>query len=104
MAIIALGGRVANGRVMGLNMSRSLGDKFAGEMVSPEPTINRKQLQKGKYRLVLECDGVWRVIYDQQIPEIIRDKSPQEASKTLVDRSYEEGDNLTAIVVDLEIL
>lgn len=104
--IVGLGGSIGLGRILAggasVNISRSLGDKFAGELVSPEPTISKRELTPGKHWLVLECDGVWRGIADSDVLSAIAGKAPKEASKELVDRG-DQSDNLTAIVIDIEV-
>lgn len=88
-----------------LNVSRSLGDKAFGDAVSADPTVSKHILAPGKYRIVLECDGVWQAVPDEDLAKLVSGKNPKDASEALVEKARGDGvnDNFTAMIVDFEI-
>ncbi len=91
-----------------LNMSRSLGDAWVGDAISPEPEIKEIEIQPDDRKLIIACDGVWNVISNTMAAEIVRGKTAQEASEAIVreinQRQKEKGldqDNVTVLVIDL---
>ena len=105
----ATGAQIARVRIMvgnvGINVVRALGDKFFGEAVSADPTVSKQILAPGKYRVVLECDGVWQAVPDEDLAKLITGKNPKDATEALVKKANDDwvNDNFTAIVVDIEI-
>jgi serine/threonine protein phosphatase PrpC len=95
----------SGGYICDINVLRSLGDGLCGDIISPEPHYSKITLQPGNYKLVLECDGIWNFIDDQEIPALIGGLDPQSGSETLVEQSLQRGsrDNLTALIVDLVV-
>jgi protein phosphatase len=56
-----------------------------------------------KYRLLLCCDGLWGMVSDDQMAQILRSAAtPQEACDQLIDAANAAGgkDNITAVVVE----
>lgn len=107
--VLASGANVANGRIYkagaSINVARALGDKFFGNSVSPEPFVSRKMLSPGKYKLILECDGVWNALSDEEVPDLIAGKNAQDASQAMIERAFEKQsyDNYTAVVAEIGV-
>lgn len=93
-----------------LSTSRAFGDrklKRHGELVSAIPEVTAHRLQWADLFFVLACDGVWDVLSDQQVVDLVaerlgpRGESPQSAAAAVVRAAYDGGslDNVTATVV-----
>ncbi len=92
----------------GISMSRSLGDAWAKEALTPEPEVRSFEIRPGDLKLIIACDGVWNVITDTMAADLARGKSAQEAAEAIVkeinSRQKEKGvtqDNVTVLVIDL---
>ncbi len=74
---------------------RSLGEKEAAEI-----DLFRQRLTPGD-KLLLCCDGLWEMVRDPDIEQVLRQDDLRQATNTLVDMANENGgvDNITAIVV-----
>lgn len=84
-------------------LSRALGDKELGEIVTAKPYISKTKLTKDDRRLILACDGVWDVIGDEKSVDLIKDiRDPQKASELLKNEALRRGstDNISVMVVD----
>lgn len=120
--IEALGGEVeppttANGiwRVAGIAVSRSFGSTAAKPYVSTEPDLVEVRLESGRdVFLVLASDGVWDVLDDQFVIDLVWDhissihdfrRGPaaalEGAAALVVETAFERGsmDNLTCVVM-----
>lgn len=120
-----LGGRIEDGRVMGLlNLSRGLGDfeykrnpDLAAEeqMVTAFPDVKSVVLSKNAQFLVLGTDGVWDMFSPQECVDFVCERLNKQAlEKTLrelmdacvADNWRESGgigcDNITCILVQLK--
>ena len=99
------GSRVVLGRTQGiLGVSRSIGD-FNVLGISSEPTINEVYLDSSDKWLVIGCDGVFDVIYDELLGKIANNSSNSlEFAYNLRNISYSllSRDNISVIVVDLQ--
>jgi serine/threonine protein phosphatase PrpC len=74
---------------------RSLGEKEAAEI-----DIFRQPLTPGD-KLLLCCDGLWEMVRDPDIEQVLRHDDLPHVTNTLIDMANENGgvDNITAIVV-----
>lgn len=76
-----------------------------GEKPTVQPDIQRETLQQGDI-LLLCSDGLWGVLKEQQIAQILWRQHGQAAARTLIDMANQHGgpDNISAIVVHVERL
>jgi len=101
-------GRGKPARVEGvLAISRALGSKELGKLVSNEPTVSEFELGRGDTRAILASDGLWNFIEDQTaLDKISKMKYPKAASEYLLREAQKLGsrDNITVIVVDFKAI
>eukprot|EP00762_Andalucia_godoyi_P002930 ANDGO_04113.mRNA.1 Protein phosphatase 2C homolog 1 len=104
------GGLVLNGRVNAmLLVTRALGDFGLKKWVIAEPHVQEARITGPGGVLVVACDGVWDVMEDQEVCELIvkaRDQkkmSATEAAQYIMKCSLERGstDNISIIVAYL---
>jgi protein phosphatase PTC1 len=91
----------------GLMPTRSLGDHdFASAGVIPEPFIHRKLINQDDLFLILACDGLFDVLSNQEVAEVVRSaQGPEEAALSLKREALEvrmSTDNLTVICLELQ--
>ncbi|TIA69787.1 hypothetical protein E3P92_03396 [Wallemia ichthyophaga] len=102
--IMDAGGYILNGRVNGvLAVTRALGDSPMKQYVVGSPYTTEIDLTDEDEWLIIACDGLWDVVTDNQVVELIkRCKSGEEASQLLLDYALNNlsTDNLSIIVVD----
>jgi len=95
-----------------LSTSRAFGDlelKEPRKLVTAEPEIVVHTLEQDDWAVVLGCDGVWGVLSDQDVADIVwqvmgyRGQGPVEAAQEVAARSEEAGskDNVTVLVMRL---
>ena len=87
-----------------LATSRGFGDKELKRWVTAEPEIQHRCLSPGDDYLVLATDGLWDVLSNQQVANIvIKQRSPQAAARQLTAEALRLGsmDNVSSLVVDL---
>jgi len=87
-----------------LAVSRAIGDRLLKEYVIPDPEISTHQCAKEDLYLVLATDGLWDVVDNDQVGQLIcKCKTPQEAAEVLTQEAFAKGtmDNVTVLVVDL---
>lgn len=80
-------------------ITRSLGDRPQVEV-----DLFAQQLEPG-FKLVLCCDGVWEMIYDKGIEDILlQEDNPQRVADKIVEWSNNAGgeDNISVIIVAVE--
>jgi protein phosphatase 2C len=115
--IKALGGRVANKRVMGmLAMSRAIGDHYLRPYVIAEPEVNCVERTAEDEVLIIATDGLWdvftcteatnlarRCILRSKERGMSRQSSCRVSASVLAKAAIERGsrDNITVIVVDI---
>ncbi|XP_048435403.1 protein kinase and PP2C-like domain-containing protein isoform X2 [Pyrus x bretschneideri] len=109
--VISAGGdvrwQVDNWRVgrAALQVTRSIGDDDLKPAVTAEPEITETILSPEDEYLVMASDGLWDVVSNAEVVNIIRDtvKEPGMCSKRLATEAAERGskDNITVIVVFL---
>ncbi|GJJ06624.1 hypothetical protein Clacol_000818 [Clathrus columnatus] len=101
--IMDAGGFVMNNRVNGvLAVTRALGDSSMKEFVVGSPYTTETELSPEDEFLVVACDGLWDVVDDQKVVELVRTiEDPQEMSETLLKYALEHftTDNVTVLVV-----
>lgn len=89
----------------GLQVTRSIGDDDLKPAVTAEPEIMETILSVEDEYIVMASDGLWDVISNTDVVNIIRDtvKEPGMCSKRLATEAAERGskDNITVIVVFL---
>ncbi|XP_022899647.1 protein kinase and PP2C-like domain-containing protein [Olea europaea var. sylvestris] len=88
-----------------LQVTRSIGDDDLKPAVTAEPEITETILSAEDEYLVMASDGLWDVMKNSDVVNIIRDtvKEPGMCSKRLATEAVERGsnDNITVIVVFL---
>lgn len=106
--IEAAGGRVIRvgvPRVQGeLAMSRAIGDVHLKPYVIAEPLIVEGFLGIENDYVVLACDGVWDVLTEDDVIDIVRGVAdPQNAAEKIKASAIDLGstDNITVIVLDI---
>jgi serine/threonine protein phosphatase PrpC len=102
--IRAEGGIVLHGRVNGiLAVSRALGDHAMKQWVISKPYQEELVLDETHTHLVLACDGIWDVLSDQEVVDLIKDSelTAQEMAEKLLKSSLERGskDNISVMVI-----
>jgi len=90
----------------GLMPTRCLGDHdFASAGVIPDPFIHRKLLNQDDLFLILACDGLFDVMSNQEVADVVRSaQGPEEAVQSLRREALDvrmSTDNLTVICLDL---
>lgn len=92
------------------NMTRSIGDRYGPRSCIALPDISAVTVLKDEYvRLVMASDGVWDVIKNTEVRDMVfDDESPEECAIKLVNRAHHERvvrgmrvDDITAIVIDI---
>jgi len=98
-------GFVAGNRVNGiLSVSRALGDHAMKNFVISKPFFLETVLLPTDTHLVVACDGVWDVLSDQEVAEIVHGTEEcQKAADLLKDRALVKGsmDNISVMVIRL---
>lgn len=124
--ITKAGGFVMRGRVCGnLNLSRALGDfDFKGnsnlpaeeQMISAMPDVVVRELKEGDKFLVMGCDGVWELMTDNEVCQVVKEgleaKLPiEEVVEEVLDKGIAEDvtsglgcDNMSCVVIRLDKL
>lgn len=83
-------------------LTSCLGSEEGFQIHSASFFIDRRSDQEGDY-ILLCSDGLYSLVSETEISEIIRGSAPQEATERFVALARERGgfDNITAIVIDL---
>ncbi|CBN78332.1 Protein phosphatase 2C containing protein [Ectocarpus siliculosus] len=102
------------GEIMGLAMSRSLGDDIAHQAgVSSEPEVKEHQIDANDQFLILATDGVWDVTEIGQAVQIVQGYAsrcrgnswdPQGAASLLAHSARKRWEGLSAVVDDITAL
>lgn len=91
-------------RVVDLSLSRALGDLEAHPYVTSLPQVYRYRIHpKDKY-LIFACDGVWDVMDNQEIIDLIKNQDKKtNLAKLIAETALEKGstDNVTVVVYDM---
>jgi serine/threonine protein phosphatase PrpC len=90
-----------------LATSRGFGDRELKKVVSAEPEIRHRTLTEGDDYLVLASDGIWDVLSNQIVAEIVARAGGCRAAATAVtEEALRRGsmDNVTAVVISLRSL
>lgn len=107
-----------NHRVLGiLAVSRSFGDHLYKRYVPADPYVNSVELTKDSEFVVIACDGVFDVLEDEEVCNIVREEilsvrtlqsgevkgNVDGCAEKLVQESVDRGstDNITALVIGL---
>ena len=106
--IRSAGGVLIDGRIFGqLILSRALGDfAFKKYGISCVPYIQKHLITENDLYLVLASDGVWDVIQDNDLPNLIKEKGNTGIGKVaehVVNSAMERGsqDNISCLVLKL---
>lgn len=103
--IIEKKGFIRNGRVNDMiAITRALGDHCMKDWIINEPHIYGKELDTNDEYLVIACDGLWDVVKDEEVYELIKEEPTCTAkSKILLTEALKRGstDNLSVLVVQL---
>jgi serine/threonine protein phosphatase PrpC len=86
-----------------LAISRALGD-FSVKGVNRTPAFAKYKRERDDFRLVMCCDGVFDVINNDEIGQIIaQEKDIARAAYLLRNLAFARGshDNISALIVDL---
>jgi protein phosphatase 1L len=87
-----------------LATSRGFGDRELKKVVSAEPEIRHRTLMEGDDYLVLASDGIWDVLSNQIVAEIVaRSGGCRAAASAVTEEALRRGsmDNVTAVVISL---
>lgn len=98
------GGMVKDGRVQGiLAVSRAFGDIILkNKGVSVLPFVTTLEIVPDISHIILACDGVWDVMNDDEVVDIIINSSSlDEAGIKIIERSLKSMDNITLMIVKL---
>jgi len=110
---VADGSLRLNGKI---GVTRSLGDltdPFIAPFLGREPdvlSLDLKRGQGGMRTLVLACDGLWDVITEQEVGEIVSNQLGKvgvgKIAEELMNKAYDRGseDNISVVLVDLSCL
>jgi protein phosphatase PTC1 len=90
-----------------LAVARAMGDHGLKKFVTAEPHVVTVELQQGDSHVVLACDGLWDVLSDQDVCDLIRDM-PEDTSclniaKHLIAKAIalRSTDNISVVVAKL---
>jgi protein phosphatase 1L len=87
-----------------LATSRGFGDRELKKVVSAEPEIRHRTLTEGDDYLVLASDGIWDVLSNQNVADIVaRAGGCRAAASAVTEEALRRGsmDNVTAVVISL---
>jgi len=86
-----------------LAVSRAIGDHEVSPYVSQTPTIHTSTLSKTDKFIVLACDGLYDVLTDQEVVDIVHNNPIEKASTILRETAYLLGssDNISVTVINL---
>jgi serine/threonine protein phosphatase PrpC len=87
-----------------LATSRGFGDRELKKVVSAEPEIRHRTLMEGDDYLVLASDGIWDVLSNQVVADIVaRSSGCRNAASAVTEEALRRGsmDNVTAVVISL---
>jgi protein phosphatase PTC1 len=103
--ITALGGHVSDKRVCGiLAVARAFGDFFLHPYITVDPYLTVTGIAPGDEFIVVACDGVWDVLSDELVCQIVStDTDPVQAALKVIDQAFLTGstDNISVIVAYL---
>jgi len=101
--VINAGGTIVNDRVSGLlNITRSFGNfmlktpELPNDIISIVPDITCIELSQSDSLVVVACDGIWDVMSDQEVVDIVHEG--MEALRSLEGRIRQEGKSLAEIL------
>jgi serine/threonine protein phosphatase PrpC len=89
----------------GLSVSRTIGDISlkSTSLIISDPEMYKCQLWPEDECMILACDGVWDVMNNQQVVDVVRRylEDPEEAARAVAKEAYRRGstDNISVIVV-----
>jgi protein phosphatase 1L len=87
-----------------LATSRGFGDRELKKVVSAEPEIRHRTLMEGDDYLVLASDGIWDVLSNQNVADVVvRSGGCRAAAVAVTEEALRHGsmDNVTAVVISL---
>jgi protein phosphatase PTC1 len=87
-------------------VTRSLGDSMLHPFVIADPHISTTQLTSEDEFLVIGCDGLWDIVSEEEMVEIVKKEmdDPKVAAEKLRAAAYDGGstDNISVVVVFLQ--
>jgi len=99
------GGTVNEGRLAGygLNVSRSLGDRYVGEYLIADPYTTETELCDQDEFVILASDGLWDFVKDFQVAinHVRYTRDPKKAAEELIKLAIdsESPDDITVVVI-----
>jgi len=74
----------------------------SGKEIEPDVSENPLEMQTGD-RILLCTDGLWSVVSEPELADIVRSNPPAHACRSLIDLALERGgpDNITAMVLQV---
>lgn len=95
------GGKVLDGRIRGLAVSRAFGDKDIIEYgLRVEPEFDLKVINSSSNFFIYASDGLWDVMSNDEVIEFVNDNSRDNIANQLVEEALLLGsrDNITVII------
>ena len=94
------------GRVMGeLMVSRAIGDCEMAPYVSQQPSIHTSTITDNDEFIVIACDGLYDVLSDEEVINIVKAHPKEKASIVLREYAYLLGsaDNISITVIFFKV-
>lgn len=91
-------------RVVDLSLSRALGDLEAHPYVTSMPAVYRYRIHPKDKFLVFACDGVWDVMDNQEVIDLIKNENKKNnLAKVIANEALKKGstDNITVVVYEI---
>ncbi|QQR49277.1 protein serine/threonine phosphatase 2C family protein [bacterium] len=93
-------------RILGLAVSRALGDRFHEGFVIPNPAIHTRKIDGTEEFLIIACDGLWDVVSNQAAVDLTKQQlsqgySVEQCANFLVKKALDllDHDNVTVTII-----